>query len=390
MSDIPPLVQGPQAPVAAVIGNANDAGNGVVAAAPAENGQPQNGEAAVPQPPNAPLAIDEEVIDRAKLKSLVWKHFKKIKVNNVWKAKCNYCGKLLGGDSSNGTSHLKNHASNCLHRKIHEGSQKILGPKYLAKGKKDLFASAENLFVPSICELRIQIYQWMMDSNEFIQRMAASMWTKFIKYWQVIQDLLAIAVVLDPRYKLDIIEYYTERIAMDGSLLNANTIRGILGDLLVEYQVKMNVNNAPTICNHMAGSSSTSDQGFDLFVSQRKRYMTSSVTAELDNYLNEDILPRQPDFDILMWWKVNGPKYPILQNVAKDILALLVTSVASESAFSSGGRVLDPHRSRLHESTVEALMCTRSWLQSNGKYCHNFTSTVLVQLILLYCSYFSS
>ncbi|CAN0920784.1 hypothetical protein LINGRAHAP2_LOCUS32247, partial [Linum grandiflorum] len=143
MSDVRPLVQGPQAPAAAVIGNANDAGNGAAAAAAqAENGQPQNGEAAVPQPPNAPIAIDEEVIDRAKLKSLVWKHFKKIKVNNVWKAKCNYCGKLLGGDSSNGTSHLKNHASNCLHRKIHEGSQKILGPNYLAKGKKDMFASA--------------------------------------------------------------------------------------------------------------------------------------------------------------------------------------------------------------------------------------------------------
>ncbi|CAN0920786.1 Putative AC9 transposase [Linum grandiflorum] len=115
----------------------------------------------------------------------------------------------------------------------------------------------------------------------------------------------------------------------------------------------------------MAGSSSTSDQGFDLFVSQRKRSRTSSVTAELDNYLNEDILPRQPDFDILMWWKINGPKYPILQNIAKDILAVPVTSVASESAFSSGCRLLDPHRSRLHESTVEALMCTRSWLQSN-------------------------
>ncbi|CAI0399391.1 unnamed protein product, partial [Linum tenue] len=81
-------------------------------------------------------------IDTAKLKSLVWKHFKKIKVKNLWKAKCNYCGKLLGGDSSNGTSHLKSHTSSCLHRKIHEGSQKILGPNYLAKGRKDLLASA--------------------------------------------------------------------------------------------------------------------------------------------------------------------------------------------------------------------------------------------------------
>ncbi|CAN0873783.1 hypothetical protein LINGRAHAP2_LOCUS10469, partial [Linum grandiflorum] len=98
--------------------------------------------------------IDEEVIDRAKLKSLVWKHFKKIKVNIVWKAKCNYCGKLLGGDSSNKTSHLKKHTSNCLYRKIHKGSQKILGPNYLAKGKKDLFASAFNAsFLRVLCHI---------------------------------------------------------------------------------------------------------------------------------------------------------------------------------------------------------------------------------------------
>ncbi|CAN0858576.1 hypothetical protein LINGRAHAP2_LOCUS7331 [Linum grandiflorum] len=72
MFDVPLLVQGPQAPVVAVIGgNANDVGEGAVAAAQAENGQPQNGEVVIPQPPNAPLAIDEEVIDRAKLKSLV-------------------------------------------------------------------------------------------------------------------------------------------------------------------------------------------------------------------------------------------------------------------------------------------------------------------------------
>ncbi|CAN0859488.1 hypothetical protein LINGRAHAP2_LOCUS7670 [Linum grandiflorum] len=59
MSDVPPLVKGPQAPVAAVIGNTNDVGEGA-AAAQAKNGQPQNGEA-IPQPPNAPLAIDEEM-----------------------------------------------------------------------------------------------------------------------------------------------------------------------------------------------------------------------------------------------------------------------------------------------------------------------------------------
>ncbi|CAN0925568.1 Putative AC transposase, partial [Linum grandiflorum] len=49
----------------------------------------------------------------------------------------------------------------------------------------------------------------------------------------------------------------------------------------------------------------------------------------------------------------------------RDLLAVPVTSVASESAFSSGGRLLDPHRSRLHFGTVEALMCTRSWIKDD-------------------------
>ncbi|CAI0460738.1 unnamed protein product [Linum tenue] len=63
-----------------------------------------------------------------------------------------------------------------------------------------------------------------------------------------------------------------------------------------------------------------------------------------------------------MWWKLNGLKYPTLQAIARDFLAIPITSVASESAFSSGGRLIDPHRSRLHYDTIEAMMCTRSWI----------------------------
>ncbi|CAN1293903.1 Putative AC9 transposase, partial [Linum perenne] len=94
-----------------------------------------------------------------------------------------------------------------------------------------------------------------------------------------------------------------------------------------------------------------------------KKARTTVVVTELDNYLNEDVLPRSSDFDILMWWKLSGLKYPILQAVARDDLAIPVTSVASESAFSSECRLLDPHHSKLHSATVEALMCTRSWLK---------------------------
>ncbi|XP_038724234.1 zinc finger BED domain-containing protein DAYSLEEPER-like [Tripterygium wilfordii] len=89
------------------------------------------------------------------------------------------------------------------------------------------------------------------------------------------------------------------------------------------------------------------------------------VKLELDHYLEESLLPRNThDFDILCWWKTNGIKYPTLHDIAKDVLSIPMTTVASESTFNASGRILSPHRSRLHHKTVEALMCARDWLWS--------------------------
>ena len=40
-----------------------------------------------------------------------------------------------------------------------------------------------------------------------------------------------------------------------------------------------------------------------------------------------------------------------------------VSSVASESAFNTGGRILDPHRSCLTHYMIEVLMCMEQWLK---------------------------
>ena len=89
------------------------------------------------------------------------------------------------------------------------------------------------------------------------------------------------------------------------------------------------------------------------------------MKSELDSYLEEDCMPDSSDFDILSWWKMNKARYPLLSEIAKDFLAIPISTVASESAFSTGGRILSPHRSRLHPDTLEALMCTQNWLWSH-------------------------
>lgn len=43
------------------------------------------------------------------------------------------------------------------------------------------------------------------------------------------------------------------------------------------------------------------------------------------------------------------------------VLAIPVTMMASELVFSTSGRIISPHRSRLAPPRIEALMCMQVW-----------------------------
>ena len=66
--------------------------------------------------------------------------------------------------------------------------------------------------------------------------------------------------------------------------------------------------------------------------------------------------------DVLSFWKVNQFHYPELSCMAHDVLSILISIVASESAFSISNHVLDQCRSFLKPENVETLICTRDWL----------------------------
>ncbi|KAL5560719.1 hypothetical protein UlMin_036930 [Ulmus minor] len=65
-----------------------------------------------------------------------------------------------------------------------------------------------NLLFPKVCEIRMAITDWLSSSNENVRAMASNMEEKFLKYWDVTHGIMAVASILDPRYKMKLIEYF--------------------------------------------------------------------------------------------------------------------------------------------------------------------------------------
>ncbi|KAI8536369.1 hypothetical protein RHMOL_Rhmol10G0251700 [Rhododendron molle] len=147
---------------------------------------------------------------------------------------------------------------------------------------------------------------------------------------------------------------------------------------LFEWYVKNNA-NSNVRSQEVGGSSDKGDlDGVEMEIgshkslkSQFKMHMQKETNmackSELQKYLAEASEDDSDKFDVLRWWKLNSSKYPIVSQMARDVLAIPVSTVASESAFSTGGRVIDPYRSSLSPKTVEALICTQQWIRKPTK-----------------------
>jgi len=63
-----------------------------------------------------------------------------------------------------------------------------------------------NIYFPKVFQVRLAFIRWLHDPNVVIRAMAQKMLDKFLKYWDVIHGILGVASVLDPRFKLKMME----------------------------------------------------------------------------------------------------------------------------------------------------------------------------------------
>ncbi|KAL5861151.1 hypothetical protein ACOSQ4_002447 [Xanthoceras sorbifolium] len=235
-----------------------------------------------------------------------------------------------------------------------------------------------NLFFHELCSIETELTSFAKSNDSVLSEMSSSMKSKFDKYWGKIEDvnkLLIIALVLDPRYKLEYVKFCFDDMFDDKKTKELTCdIRELLIQLYECYNGVENILSSDQTSSTVSFDVEKTNENLNFRVERLKKFKQlkekkdfGDLKNEVERYLIEsDEYLDDENFDVLNWWKVNSSKYKILSQIARDIFTIPVSTVASESAFSTGGRILDPFRSSLTPKMVEILICLQNWLQARN------------------------
>ncbi|CAH9114614.1 unnamed protein product [Cuscuta europaea] len=236
-----------------------------------------------------------------------------------------------------------------------------------------------NAYFHELCEMQSQLTYLSNHKGSLLSKMAASMKKKYDKYWGDINNvncILLVAPVLDPRFKVEYLTHCFSYLFDQGSPVHEIFPKKVKDTLyrLFEFYSGFGSENGVKDSNHGEGiagmSADDSLEGrnylWGSFSQKMKQKNENDFKNEIERYLADPVEdPTIDNFDLLSWWKLNCSKFNVLSQIARDVLAIPVSTVASESAFSTGGRILDPFRSSLSPKTVEELICTQNWLRGS-------------------------
>ncbi|XP_056695211.1 zinc finger BED domain-containing protein RICESLEEPER 2-like [Spinacia oleracea] len=229
-----------------------------------------------------------------------------------------------------------------------------------------------NHYFGNILSIEKLLHDAHIDEDPMIQIMASTMQGKFDKYWSNYSVILSFAVIFYPHYKLDFVKNSYSILYVDDEANRKAQI--VLSEFIEMYTfyVKSSTPCASsssslqsTSRSPLPLSSSTPFKTGDIYKNFHATIAPSRVGAsEVDAYLSVPLRKHIPgeEFDILNYWKEQSASYPILSRMAKDVLAIPISSVASESSFSMGGRILTNIRSCLSDKHLEALVTSKNWL----------------------------
>ncbi|EPS67926.1 hypothetical protein M569_06846, partial [Genlisea aurea] len=262
-------------------------------------------------------------------------------------------------------------------------------------------APTTNAFFHEAWKILFELSRSSASEDPFIGDLAKSMQEKFNRYWKGCSFVLAAGVIMDPRFKMKLVEFSFSKIYGDEAASYVKVVDDGIHELFQEY-VTLPLPLTPAYAEEQNGapikttaavaaeaepegskSSSNSNNNasglmdFDAYIIETTSQLEKS---ELDRYLEESLLPRVQDFDVVGWWKINRMNYPTLSKMARDILSSPVCTVCPDSVFDTTGKEMDGYRCSLRPETVEALVCAKDWLTAEKRDSASATASPTVKM----------
>nr|XP_034601120.1 zinc finger BED domain-containing protein RICESLEEPER 1-like [Setaria viridis] len=240
--------------------------------------------------------------------------------------------------------------------------------------------------------------------------------SKFLDYWVDIPMLYAFAFILDPRAKIigfsNVLQLMSQLTGKDYSSYLTD-VRAELSTIFGKYEAKYGsvrmqratqpgpAGKKKTAWGKIFGSQAASSTysaaslgaglGSTSVSSSLSRRQSASAllqaaqtgaslaaASELSAYLDSDTINQyDDDFNILTWWHEHKLSYPVLSILARDVMTVPVSTISSESAFSTTGRIIEERRRRLTPEMVEILALIKDWEQGDARLQHTVDDTEL-------------
>ena len=275
------------------------------------------------------------------------------------------------------------------------------------------------VYYPTSCMVLERLYITARAFNRYqndpdFHAVIYAMELKFRKYWEELPMLFPLACVMDPRYNLsgtkfiidqisnaltfnmpityrnleqtltEMYELYASRIGTQVTRVPTPTPTNINDDDAEVINLLENIDSIRYDSTAYAYGSSSSSSMSSTACTQTSSSSPNALPSELIDYFrytmpsNKSV--KKSSEDVIEFWRNNERRWPIVSAIAKDLLTPPVSTVASESAFSAGKRVLSEIRSRLKEDILEALMCVKDWEDANYRIQHKYAEIACNQV----------
>jgi hypothetical protein len=168
----------------------------------------------------------------------------------------------------------------------------------------------------------------------------------YAKTWA---GMYAIALVLDPRFKMDYCEkkgWEPEHIAHVRDAIQ-RTVEQVHGG---------SVPSSGPCQSDTTVHRNRLTQRLDRDMKQSRM----GKESEMEKYMAASTI--HAEADVLAWWRLSAHDYPCLARIARDYLSIPATSAPVERVFSGGADLITKKRGSLNEDTIRDCMCLKSWL----------------------------